>query len=97
MVARNLRTPLGEVDLVLERGQHLVVCEVKTRRGSWAVEVSPGQKERLERASVWVLARYGTEDSVLSVDLVCVELRRYWPRVRRFRNFIEVGEVWGDS
>jgi putative endonuclease len=34
LVARNWRCPLGELDLVLARGTVIVVCEVKTRRGS---------------------------------------------------------------
>ena len=34
MVARNWRCGIGELDLVLLRGDLLVICEVKTRRGS---------------------------------------------------------------
>ena len=34
VVARNWRCRLGELDLVLRRGRVLVICEVKTRRGS---------------------------------------------------------------
>ena len=34
VVARNWRCRLGELDLVLARGSALVICEVKTRRGS---------------------------------------------------------------
>ncbi len=34
VVARNWRCRIGELDLVLARGQTLVFCEVKTRRGS---------------------------------------------------------------
>jgi putative endonuclease len=34
LVARNWRCALGELDLVLERADLLVFCEVKTRRGS---------------------------------------------------------------
>jgi putative endonuclease len=33
VVARNWRCRLGEIDLVLSRGDVLVFCEVKTRRG----------------------------------------------------------------
>jgi len=34
VVARNWRCSVGELDLVLVRGHTLVICEVKTRRGS---------------------------------------------------------------
>ena len=34
VVARNWRCRIGELDLVLARGSALVICEVKTRRGS---------------------------------------------------------------
>jgi putative endonuclease len=34
VVERNWRCSLGELDLVVSRGDVLVICEVKTRRGS---------------------------------------------------------------
>ncbi len=34
LLARNWRCPAGEADIVARRGAVLVVCEVKTRRGS---------------------------------------------------------------
>jgi putative endonuclease len=34
LVARNWRCPLGELDLILLRGQTLVFCEVKARRAT---------------------------------------------------------------
>jgi putative endonuclease len=34
VIARNWSCRIGELDLVLSRGQLVVVCEVKTRRGS---------------------------------------------------------------
>jgi putative endonuclease len=33
-LARNWRCSIGEIDLVLTRGDTLVICEVKARRGS---------------------------------------------------------------
>jgi putative endonuclease len=52
VVARNWRCRVGELDLVLVRGQTLVICEVKTRRsarfggGFEAVGVRKRQKLR---------------------------------------------------
>ncbi len=52
VVARNWRCRVGELDLVLARGQTLVICEVKTRRGARfgggfeAVDVRKRQKLR---------------------------------------------------
>lgn len=34
LVARNWRCRLGELDLIVARGEVLVICEVKTRRGA---------------------------------------------------------------
>jgi putative endonuclease len=34
VVARNWRCGIGELDLVVRRGDLLVICEVKTRRGA---------------------------------------------------------------
>jgi putative endonuclease len=34
LIARNWRCRIGELDLILARGTTLVVCEVKTRRGT---------------------------------------------------------------
>jgi putative endonuclease len=34
VVARNWRCPLGELDLVVQRGRVLVFCEVKSRTGA---------------------------------------------------------------
>jgi putative endonuclease len=34
VVARNWRCRIGELDLVVQRGDLLVICEVKTRRGA---------------------------------------------------------------
>jgi putative endonuclease len=34
VVARNWRCPLGEIDLLVGRAGELVVCEVKSRRGT---------------------------------------------------------------
>lgn len=57
-VARNLKTPVGEIDLAVRRGGVLAVVEVKTR-GSLAeaaASIRPEQQARIRRAAEWLLA-----------------------------------------
>lgn len=61
LVARNWRCSIGEIDLVVQRGDLLVICEVKTRRGSMhghAFEAVDARKRRKVRAlaEVFLLA-----------------------------------------
>jgi putative endonuclease len=53
LVSRNWRCRIGELDLVLARGDTLVFCEVKTRRGSafgGGYEAVTGRKRAKVRA-----------------------------------------------
>lgn len=50
MLARNLRTTQGELDLVARRGPVLVAIEVKTRRHHGAPERLVGEGELARRA-----------------------------------------------
>jgi putative endonuclease len=59
---RNWRSSFGEIDLVVARGDLVVVCEVKTRSssayGSPAHAVTPAKQRRLRRlAGAWLVAR----------------------------------------
>ncbi|MDX2101692.1 MAG: YraN family protein [Alphaproteobacteria bacterium] len=56
--ARDLRTPVGELDLVFTRGSTLLVVEVKHRatRTAAAEAIRPDQQDRIRRATAWFLA-----------------------------------------
>lgn len=58
-VARNLKTPVGEIDLVVRRGRVLAVIEVKTRGtlADAAESIRPDQQARIRRAAEWLLNR----------------------------------------
>ena len=70
-----LATPLGEIDLLAQRGKVLAVVEVKQRT---TIEdaldaVKPSQRERLRRAAAHLSAhRAGLRDRVVRLDLVAV-------------------------
>jgi putative endonuclease len=60
IVARNYRTPMGEIDLIARRGRTLAFVEVKQRgRQSDAAEaIRRRQRQRIERAASAFLASH---------------------------------------
>ncbi|CAN5779577.1 YraN family protein [soil metagenome] len=83
LVASNWRCSLGEIDLVLRRGDMLVFCEVKTRRGSRhgpGFEAVDARKRRKLRvlAEVFLLTRAPSSGAVsleVRFDVASVALR----------------------
>ena len=80
IVERNWRCPEGEIDIVAEDGDTLVVCEVKTRSGLGFGDPSEavvGRKAaRLRRLALRWLAEHGQPWRELRFDVVSV----LWPR-----------------
>jgi len=91
ILARNLRTPYGEIDIVCRRGDALVLVEVKRRRtrrfGSAAHAVTPRQEERLVRAMVYLRGRMRWARRA-RIDLVAID---GW-RVRIVRDAVAYAE-----
>lgn len=79
ILARRLRTPVGEIDILARRGAVLAAIEVKARdRLADAAEaVTPRQRRRVTRAAAWVLAgRPALADLSLRFDAMLVAPRR---------------------
>jgi putative endonuclease len=59
IVARNLRTPLGEIDIIARQGRILAFVEVKTRRsnafGTPQEAVGRSKQRQILRAAQWYL------------------------------------------
>jgi putative endonuclease len=59
ILARNLRTPVGEIDIIARKGKTLVFVEVKTRRsaiyGVPQEAVGPFKQRQILRAAQWYL------------------------------------------
>ncbi len=82
IVARRMKTKLGEIDLVARRGRSLVFVEVKARGdlGMAAEALMAEQRARLARAAaLFVAARPAFANLDMRFDLVLVAPRR-WPR-----------------
>lgn len=77
IVARNLRSPLGELDLVAEDGRVLVFVEVKARRtgafGGAIYAVHQRKQEKLIQLAALYLARHHIKDRLCRFDVVLLQ------------------------
>jgi putative endonuclease len=78
IVARNLRSRLGEIDLIARDGRALVFVEVKARRGRSGdppqAAVDRRKQARLARLAAGYLARVRAGDRPCRFDVVAVTL-----------------------
>jgi putative endonuclease len=78
ILARNLRSRLGEIDLIAREGRTLVFVEVKARRGRGGdppqAAVDGRKQARLARLAVAYLARERASDRACRFDVVAVTL-----------------------
>jgi putative endonuclease len=81
VVARRVRTPAGEIDLVARRGDVVAFVEVKARAtyAQAAGSVSPGQRRRIVRAAAhYIAANPHVAGMTQRFDAVLV-MPRKWP------------------
>jgi len=90
LVARNLRTPVGEIDLVLRDRRHLVFVEVKTRRGTGfglpQEAVTTRKQRQILRAAQWYLNDHGPGRLQPRFDVVAVIEREGKTEIEHIEN-----------
>ena len=78
VLAKNQRTPLGELDLVCRNSSQIVVVEVKARSsdgyGSALEAIGPRKARRLRAAAIWWLSDRGLLPCSVRFDAVVVAL-----------------------
>lgn len=95
IVARNLRSPVGELDLVAEDGQVLVFIEVKARRtdvyGGAIYAVHQRKQEKVIRLAAQYLARHHIKDRLCRFDVVLLQgSNAVAPQIEHIQNAFEV-------
>lgn len=90
IVARRLRTPAGEIDLIAARGRRLAFVEVKLRASAedaaWAL--GPRQQARIARAAeYWLSRRPALAAHDIGFDVILVAP---WSRPRHLRDAFRV-------
>jgi putative endonuclease len=95
ILARNLRSSLGELDLVAEDGQVLVFVEVKARRtdafGGAIHAVHHRKQEKLIRLAAQYLVRHHIKDRLCRFDVVLLQgPKAVAPHIEHIQHAFEV-------
>ena len=80
ILARNVRAPAGEIDVVALDGATLVFCEIRTRRsrgqGGALESVTPAKQRQVVRVAEWFLAAHpALAAHPIRFDVVAIDLR----------------------
>lgn len=77
IAARNVRYPVGELDLVAWDGDTLCFVEVRatssSRWGGGLASITPDKRRRLIRAARWYLARHAEPPREVRFDVVAIQ------------------------
>ena len=75
ILARGLKSPVGEIDIVARRGGTLAIVEVKRRadRDAGTLALAPRQQARIARAAAWLVGRRpDLAGAVIRFDIVLI-------------------------
>lgn len=74
IVARRLRTPVGEVDLVVRRGRTVAFVEVKTRHNheDLSLAVDRHRLTRVARAAEALISRFANRGETVRIDVILI-------------------------
>jgi putative endonuclease len=79
ILARRVRTPVGEVDLVARRGRTIAFVEVKarSRRGDAALALDEWRLRRVAAAAEALAARYARAGDDIRIDAMLIVPRQF--------------------
>ena len=90
ILARNYRTPVGELDIVARDHKHLLFVEVKTRRGTAfgapAEAVGAHKQRQILRTAQWYLASRNFSELQPRFDVISVLIGPGEPAVSHIPN-----------
>ena len=91
ITAKNVRTPLGEIDLVAQDGNTLCFIEVRARRseqfGTPEESITYAKQRHMLRAAQWYLQSKRWRDDVpVRLDLITIRWQGTEPQINHLKN-----------
>lgn len=90
ILTENYRTPLGEIDLVVEKDQTTIFVEVRTktsqRFGTPEESITPKKQERLIRLALQFCAHHYLYSQNLRFDIIAIYLDKIQPSIKHISN-----------
>ncbi|MGI5865710.1 MAG: YraN family protein [Myxococcales bacterium] len=94
VVERNFKSQLGEIDLVVEKGEQLVFVEVRARSyvsfGYPEETISRAKRRKLSLAALYYVVSRRLTERVIRFDVLAVILTRSGPRIEHIEDAFEV-------
>ncbi len=95
---RNVRFPVGEIDVVAWEAETLCFVEVRSASSSqWGgalASVTRPKQRRLIRAAQWYLARRKALPAQIRFDVVAIDWERTPPAMELVRGAFEAAHTW---
>lgn len=90
IIARNFRTPVGEIDIIAQSSRILIFAEVKTRRtlhfGSPQEAVGPRKQRQIIRSAQWYLSTGQHRGLQPRFDVIAILLLPSGPQIEHIVN-----------
>ncbi|AZR72358.1 YraN family protein [Anoxybacter fermentans] len=95
ILAENYRTPLGEIDLVVEKDKTIIFVEVRTRStpsfGAPEESISRSKRERLIRLALQFCAHHYLYSQNLRFDVIAISFFDNEPKIEHIKNAFFAG------
>lgn len=90
IVERNFRYSRGEIDLIAQKGNLTVFCEVKTRKstayGAGEDAVDARKQAQIRKVADGYISKRGLENAEFRFDVIVIEVRGKSTRIRTIEN-----------
>ena len=77
LIARNWHCPYGEIDLIVQQGQHILFIEVKYRKnhafGGAAYSINPSKLSKITRSAEYYLQQHHLNNIPCRIDAVLLQ------------------------